>query len=41
MGGEMKRNKNKRRKQAAGGPALQIKTTIDFCEDGTPFGAAR
>jgi hypothetical protein len=33
----MKRKKNKPRKQAAGRPMLQIKTTIDFGDDGIPL----
>jgi hypothetical protein len=33
----MKRKKNKHRKQAAGTRMLQIKTTIDFGEDGIPL----
>ena len=33
----MKRKKHKPRKQAAGRPMLQIKTTIDFGEDGIPL----
>jgi hypothetical protein len=33
----MKRKKNKPRKQVAGRPMLQIKTTIDFGEDGIPL----
>ena len=33
----MKRKKNKPRKHAAGSPMLQIKTTIDFGEDGIPL----
>jgi hypothetical protein len=33
----MKTKKNKPRKQAAGRPMLQIKTTIDFGEDGIPL----
>jgi hypothetical protein len=33
----MKRKKNKPRKQAARWPMLQIKTTIDFGEDGIPL----
>ena len=33
----MKRKKNKSRKQATGTPMLQIKTTIDFGEDGIPL----
>ncbi len=34
---EMKRKKNKPRKQAAGRPMFQIKTSIDFGEDGIPL----
>jgi hypothetical protein len=33
----MKRKRNKPRKRAAGRPMLQIKTTIDFGEDGIPL----
>ena len=33
----MKRKKNKPRKQAARRPMLQIKTTIDFGENGIPL----
>ena len=33
----MKRSMNKPRKQTAGRPMLQIKTTIDFGEDGIPL----
>jgi hypothetical protein len=33
----MKKKKTKPRKQAAGTPMLQIKTTIDFGEDGIPL----
>lgn len=33
----MKRRKNDPREQAAGRPMLQIKTTIDFGEDGIPL----
>ncbi len=33
----MKRKKNTRGKQAAGSPIFQIKTTIDFGEDGIPL----
>jgi hypothetical protein len=33
----MKRKKNTHRRQAAGSAALQIKTTIDFGEDGIPL----
>ena len=33
----MKRKRNKPRRRAAGKPVLQIKTTIDFGEDGIPL----
>src|SRR5262249_57963960 len=33
----MKRKRNNTRRQAAGRPVLQIKTTIDFGEDGIPL----
>ncbi len=33
----MKRKKNEHRRQAAGSSVLQIKTTIDFGEDGIPL----
>ena len=33
----MKRKKKKPRKQIAGGSLLQIKTTVDFGEDGIPL----
>ena len=33
----MKRKKRKRRRQTAGAPMLQIKTTLDFGEEGIPL----